>query len=117
MAQHKYFEKSKTPFRLKELGLSQDVAGSSDDFPTSLPSHGYHIAKASKCTHILGDGEDSASLAGQPKPVRQAFVMFLAFELRTSPTTKACQNPLGKSGLSSMQKVGRVPGEVQARWP
>lgn len=43
--------------------------------------------------------------------------MLLAFELRPSPTTKACQNPQGKSGLSSLQKVGHVPGEGQARWP
>lgn len=77
----------------------------------------YHIAKASECICVLGDCEDRAALAGQPKPALQVFVMSLAFERRTSPTTKACQNPQGKSGLSSLQKVGHVPGEVWARWP
>lgn len=64
-----------------------------------------------------GDGEDGASLAGKPNLILQAFVVFLAFELWTSPTTKACQNPQGKSGLFSLQKAGHVPVEVQARWP
>lgn len=62
-----------------------------------------------------GDREDRASFAGKPKLVLKTFVMFLAFELRTSPTTKACQNPQGKSGLSSLQSMGHVLGEVQAR--
>lgn len=86
------------------------VTGSSDDFHlSSLPC--YHIATASECICVLGDCEDRASLAGQPKPALQVFVMFLAFELRTSPTTEACQNPQGKSGLSSLQKVGHALGE------
>lgn len=29
------------------------VIGSSNEFSTSLPSHVYHIAKASKCIHVL----------------------------------------------------------------
>lgn len=88
------------------------VIGSSDEFSTSLPSRGYHIGKASKCIHVLG-----MVRAGQPKPFLETFVMFLAFELRTSSTTKACQNPQGKSGVSSLRSMGHVLEEVQARQP
>lgn len=83
--------------------------------PLSLSSMGTILLKPVTASVFWGIVRTEHPLQGSLS--LQVFVMFLAFELRTSRTTKTCQNPQGKSGLSSLQKVGHVPGEVWARWP
>lgn len=89
--------------------------GSLGVFSTFFPSHGYHVDKTSKFIPVLGGGEKSVLLLSRSSlPSRHlSHCWLLAFELRTSPTTEACRRPQGKSGLASLQKAARVPGEVQ----
>ena len=97
------------------------------EFSTSLPSHGTEEIKPVNSFMFWGMVRTGPPVASQPKPALQAFVTLLAFELRMSPTTKACHRPggnqgcllgrkldvcLGRSGsdsLYSSQTLGRKP--------